>query len=51
MLWHVSPSRTVPCHVRPRRFEGGRPVPYQILASDDERVLGRLSRYLGADLG
>lgn len=31
----------------PRRFEGGRPVPYQILASDDERVLGRLSRLGG----
>lgn len=31
----------------PRRFEGGRPVPYQILASDDEKVLGRLSRLGG----
>lgn len=31
---------------RPRRFEGGRPVPYQILASDDEKVLGHLKRLL-----
>ena len=31
---------------RPRRFEAGRPVPYQILASDDEKVLGHLKRLL-----
>ena len=31
----------------PRRFEGGRPVPYQILASDDEKVLGHLKRLGG----